>query len=71
MLVSKGVDISNDSSISQVQEGVVNYGAVRGRGVEDDKVSVTRGRTVEICMGKRASMERGSIGRGELGAFPL
>ena len=71
MLVSKGVDISNDSSISQVQEGVVNYGAVRGRGVEDGKVSVTRGRTVEVCMGKGASMERGSIGRGELGAFSL
>ena len=71
MLVSKGVDISNDSSISQVQEGVVNCGAVRGRGVEDDKVGVTRGGTVEVRMGKGASMERGSIGRGELGAFSL
>ena len=71
MLVSEGVDISNDSSISQVQEGVVNRGAIRGGGVEDGKVSVTRGRTVEVCMGKGASMERGSIGRGEFGTFSL
>ena len=71
MLVSKGVDISNDSSVPQVQEGIVNYGAVRGRGVEDDKVSVARGRTIEVCMGKGASVERGSISRGELGTFSL
>ena len=66
VLVSKGVNIGNDSSISQVQEGVVNYGAVRGRGVEDGKVSVARGRTIEICVRERASMERSSVG-GEIG----
>ena len=65
MLVSKGVDISNDSSISQVQEGVVNYGTVRGRGVENGEVSVTRSGAIEVCMGKGASIKRGSINRGE------
>ena len=65
MLVSKGVDISNDSCISQVQEGVVNCGAVRGRGVENDKVSVTRGRTIEVRMGEGAGMKRSPIGGGE------
>ena len=71
MLVSEGVDVSYYSRISQVQEGVVNCGAVRGGGVEDGKVSVTRGGTIEIRMGEGAGMKRGSISGGEFGAFSL
>ena len=66
VLVSEGMNISNHSCISQMQEGVVNCGTVRGRGVEDGKVSVTRGRAIKVCMGKGASMKRGSINRGKL-----
>ena len=66
VLVSEGVYIGDDSCISQVQEGIVNYGAVRGRGMKDAEVSIARGWAIEVCMGKRASMERGSVGRGEL-----
>ena len=35
VLVSKGVNISNNSCISQVQEGIIYCGAVGGRRVED------------------------------------
>ena len=66
MLVSESVDIGNDSCISQVQEGIVNCGTVRGRGVEDGKVSIMRGGAIEVRMGEGASMERSSISRGEL-----
>ena len=66
MLVSESVDISNDSCISQVQEGIVNCGAVRGRGVEDGEISITRGGAIEVRMGEGTGMERSSISRGEL-----
>ena len=66
MLVSESVDIGNDSCISQVQEGIVNCGTVWGRGVEDGKVSITRGGAIEVRMGEGVSMERSSISRGEL-----
>ena len=71
VLVSKGMDVGDNSRISQVQECVVNYGAVRGGGVEDSKVSVTRSGTIEVRMGEGAGMKRGSIGGGEFGAFSL
>ena len=65
MLVSEGVDISYYPCISQVQEGVVDCGAVRGRGVENGKISVTRDGAIKVRMGEGASMERGPISRGE------
>ena len=71
MLVSEGVDIGYYPCISQVQKGIVYYGAVRGRGMEDPKVGVARGGAIEVRMRKGASMERGPIGRGELRPFPL
>ena len=71
MLVLEGVYIGNDSRISQVQKGVVNYNAVRGRGVEDGKVSVARGGAIEVRMGEGTRMKRGPISRGELRPFPL
>ena len=71
VLVSEGVYIGDDSRISQMQKGVVNYSAVRGGGVEDGKVSVARGGAIEVRMGEGASMERGSISGGEFGAFSL
>ena len=71
VLVSEGVYISDDSRISQVQEGVINYGAVRGRGVKDGKISVARDGAIEVCMRERASMKRGSISGGKFGAFSL
>ena len=66
MLVLEGVDICYHSCISQMQEGIIYGRTVRGGRVEDGKVSVARGRTIEICMGERASMERSSISGGEL-----
>ena len=71
VLVSEGVYIGNDSRISQMQEGIVNYSAVGSRGMEDGKVSVARGGTIEVRMGEGASMKRGSISGGEFGAFSL
>ena len=65
MLVSEGVDISYYSRIPQMQEGVIYYGAIRGRGVENGEVSVARGRAIEIRMREGASMEGGSISRGK------
>ena len=66
MLVSEGVYISDDSRISQVQERIVNYSAVRGRGVENGKVSVAGGGTIEVRIGEGASMKGGSIDGGKL-----
>ena len=71
MLVSEGVNISYDPCISQVQQGVIYYGAVGGRGVKNAKISVARGGAIEVCMRERASVERGPIGRGELRPFSL
>ena len=71
MLVSEGVDISYYPCVSQVQKGVVYYGVVGGRGVEDAEVSIARGGAVEVCMRERTSMERGPISGGELRSFPL
>ena len=71
VLVSEGVYISNYSCISQVQEGVVNCGAVRGRGVEDGKVCVTRGGAIEVRMREGVSMKRGPISGGELRTLSL
>ena len=65
MLVLKGVNISNHSCIPQMQEGVVYCGVVRGGGVENGKISVTRDGAIEVRMGEGASMERGPISRGE------
>ena len=65
-MVSKSVNVSNHSRVSQMQEGVVYCGAVRGGGVENGKISVTRDGAIEVRMGKGASMERGPISRGEL-----
>ena len=39
--------------------------------MENGKVGVTRGGAIKICVRERASMKGGSIGRGELRAFPL
>ena len=66
MLVSEGVDISYYSCVSQMQEGIIYYGAIRGRGMKDAKVSVARGRAIEVRMRERTSMERGPISRGKL-----
>ena len=66
VLVSKGMNVSNHSCISQMQEGVIYCGAVRGSGVENGKISVTRDGAIEVRMGEGASMERGPISRGEL-----
>ena len=71
VLVSEGVDISYHSWISQVQKGIVYYGAVRGRGMKDTEVSIARGGAIKVCMREGTSMERGPIGRGELRLFPL
>ena len=71
MLVSKGVDISYHPCISQVQKGIIYYGAVGGRGVENTEVSVARGGAIEVCMRERMGVKRGPIGRGELRLFPL
>ena len=66
VLVSEGVDISYYSCISQMQKGIVDYGAVGGRGMKDAKVSIVRGGAIEVHMREGTSMERGPIGRGEL-----
>ena len=71
VLVSEGMNISYHPCISQVQKSVVYYGTVRGRGVKNGKVGVTRGRTIEIRVRKGASVEGGSISRGEFRAFSL
>ena len=66
VLVSEGVYVSYDSCISQVQEGIIDYSTVGGRGVEDGEISVTRDGAIEVCVGEGTSMERGPISRGEL-----
>ena len=66
VLVSEGVDISNHSCISQMQEGIVYCGTVRGRRVKNGKVGVTRGGAIEVRMREGTGVEWGSIGRGEL-----
>ena len=71
MLVSEGVDISYYSCISQVQKSVVYYGVVRGRGMKDAEVSIARDGAIEVRMREGTRMERGSIGRSELGTFSL
>ena len=65
------MDISNHSCISQMQEGIVYCGTVRGRGVKNGKVGVTRGGAVEVCMRKVTAVEWGSISGGELRSFSL
>ena len=71
VLVSEGMDISYHPCISQMQKGVIYYGAVGGRGVKNAEISVVRGGAIEVCMRERTSMERGPIDRGELRLFPL
>ena len=66
VLALEGMHISNHSCISQMQEGVIYCYTVRGRRVEDGKVSVARGGTIEVRVGERASMKGGSISGGEL-----
>ena len=39
--------------------------------MKDAKISVARGRAIEVRMREGTSMERGPIGRGELQSFPL
>ena len=65
------MDISNDPCVSQMQEGIVDSGMVRGRRVENGKLSIMRGRAIEVCMGEEMSMERGTIDRGEFQTFSL
>ena len=71
MLVLEGMDIGYYSCIWEMQEGVIYYGTVRGRGMKDAKISVTRGGAIEDCMREGTSMKGGSISRGELQSFPL
>ena len=40
MLSSESVDVSNDSRISQVEEGVINNETASGRGMEDGEFGV-------------------------------
>ena len=71
MLVSESMDISNYSCISQMQEGIVYCGMVRGRGVKNGEVGVTRGGAIEVRMGEGTGVEWGSISRGEFRSFSL
>ena len=71
MLLSKGVNVSNDSCISQVQEGIIDCGTVKHGGMEDGKLSVMRGIAIEIWVGEESGMQGGTIDRVMLCTFPL
>ena len=56
VLLPQGVDIGNDSCVSQVEECVIYYNAIDCRGVEEGQLRVARSVSIEIGMGKRSGV---------------
>ena len=61
MLSSKGVDICDDSRVSQMEEGIVDDKATGGGGMEDGKFRVFDSCSEEVCNGVGAGMKGDSV----------